>query len=733
MKMGIRACVAGLSGALIFSAAHAGVAPTDEAAEENAPPASAASAPQGSTASAPQEDTGTAEVVVTAQRKAENLQKVPIAVTALSNDQLSNAGATQIVNLSGVVPNLASRVQANGIQLYIRGIGANTGASPGDEPSVSTYIDGMYMPFGSSVAAASLPNVERVEVLKGPQGTLFGRNATAGVIQLVTSDPSRTGVTGQASLGYGNYQTVVAKAYVSGPMTSWLAGDVAVYREKQADGYGTNLAKGIDTFTNADFEVRSKLLITPTDTTEIRLIGDYHQYRSDAPEYQLAQGAISPYDHVTTYPGAYNTQGNYDPIDYLREFSASIKLDQDIGALHFSNQSTYRDFLNIVRQDYDTTPVAVLNANLNGIARVLTNETQLFGPKDSRLQWIVGAYYFDLNGGYDPFNQTGSLTGANAFVNVFTDQRIKSISGYGQATYAITDTTHLTLGLRNTAEARDLYSRTELPTKINPATGQHIDSNKWTWRFALAQDFTDALNGYVSYNRGIKSGGFSMTAPAAPGYAPEQLDAYEAGFKSLMLDHTLRLNLAAFFYHYENIQVRQGLAGSNIVTNAAAGKSSGIDLDYNWQPLARFSMSGGLGWLPIAKFTDYPSAASNVANGGASIFFDATDHRLSNAPKITASTTAQYVQPLGRSDLAFNVGVTYESYSFANADNRLQYPSHTLLNGSVTWSLNNFSVKAWMNNATDATYYTYRSPNANGDLQVQAPPRTYGVTLTQKF
>jgi iron complex outermembrane recepter protein len=731
MTKGTCTCVAWLSSALIFSAAHAGAPDADNQPVSAQAGGQVVSGPDSSNAT--QDSTSIDEIVVTAQRRAENLQKVPIAVTALSSEQLSNAGANQVVNLSGVVPNLASRVQANGIQLYIRGIGANTGASPGDEPSVSTYIDGMYMPFGASVAAAALPNVERVEVLKGPQGTLFGRNATAGVIQLVTRDPSTTGVTGEASLGYGNYQTVTAKAYVSGPLTSWLAADVAVYKDHQADGFGTNLQTGADTFIHDDVDVRSKWLITPSDTTQIRIIGDYHHYTSDAPQYQLAQGAVSPYDHTSTYPGPFNTQGNYAPLDYLREFSTSIKLDQDIGALHFSNQSTYRDYVNDTRQDYDTTPLPVLNANLNAIARVLTNEAQLFGPKDSRFQWIAGTYYFDMNGGYDPFNEVGSLTGSNAYVNLFADQRIKSISGYGQGTYSLTDSTRLTLGLRNTAEAHDLYTRTELPTEVTNPFYQRISSDKWTWRLALAHDLSADLNSYISYNRGIKSGGFSMTSPTSPGYQPEQLDAYEVGLKSLLFGHTLRLNAAAFYYKYDNIQVRQGLAGSNLVTNAAAGQSSGLDIDYNWQPLDRFGLSGGLGWLPLAKFTNYSNAASNLADGGASIFFDATDHRFSNAPKVTASTTAQYLQPLGGSDLIFNVGATYESFSYANADNRLRYPDHTLLNTSITWKRDSFSLKAWMNNATDAVYYTYRSPNANGDLQVQAPPRTFGVMATQKF
>lgn len=712
----------GVLGGMVFSFAHAG---TENTANVSPSPASDAASTQ----------SGLVEVVVTAQRRTERLQDVPIAVSALSGEQLEQAGAARVVDLSGIVPNLASRVQANGIQLYIRGVGANTGASPGDEPSVSTYIDGMYMPTGSSVAASSFPNIERVEVLKGPQGTLFGRNATAGVLQIVTRDPSQDELTGEASLGYGRYDTVTAKGYISGPLTSWLAADLALFKEEQDDGLGRNVYNGRETFAYDDLGLRSKWLITPAEGTEIRVIGDYHRYESDSPQYQLAQSGRSGLNPIYVYPGAFNTQGNFDPLNDLEEFSASIKLDQDIGDLHFANQATYRDFENQVRQDLDSTPIAALDADLYGEARTITNEAQLFGPTDSRLEWMVGAFYFDLEGGYEPFHQVGSVTGANAFLDTYTWQDIKSFSPYAQGTYALTDATKLTLGLRHTSETREFSARVEGPSGVitGPITDE-LKSKDWTWRVALAHEFTPDVSGYVSYNRGIKSGGYSMTSPTAPAYEPEQLDAYEVGMKTELLSGALRLNLAAFYYDYQDVQVRQNAAGFNIVTNAASGESLGLDFDYAWQVTDSFKLTGGMGWLPTAEFTDYENAPHVGPSGGATTFASATDNRLTNSPELTASTAGQYEWLLANEQsLLANIGITYEGYSYANPDNRVKYPERTLVNASVTWNRGDFSAEVWLRNAFDEEYYTYRSNNGFGDLQVRGLPRTYGVRLTQKF
>jgi iron complex outermembrane receptor protein len=735
-----------VSALILFSqAAHA--QPTQASPSTTAPntapvgnteTTAAATAPDAATSNVPtavaENVAPSGEIVVTAQRRTQQLQKVPLTVTALSATQLEAAGVSQVVDLSGFVPNVAVRVQANGVQLFMRGVGSNTGASPGDEPSISTYVDGMYNPFGASVAAYALPSIQRIEVLKGPQGTLFGRNSTGGVIQIITKDPSTEHFSGEASIGYANFETLTAKAYVSAPLGHTLGLGITFYHDKQSKGYGRNITLGTETFRHDDTDLRAKLLWTPTPTTEIRLIGEYHHYKSDAPQFQLAQGVISP-RNGSTYPGKYNTQGNFDELNRLNDYSLSAKVDQDLGSLHFANQLTYRWYRNQTRQDLDTVAVPFLNADLFGRANVLTNETQLFGPKGSKLDWLIGAFYFRMDGGYHPFHEEGQATGAQPFLDVITNQKIDSFAIYGQATYSVTDSTRVTVGLRNTWEDRRFDGRIEGAGHA-VITGPIVafkSYSKPTWRLALAQDFTPAINGYVSYNRGIKSGGFSMTSPTTPGYDPEQIDAYEIGLKAQLFDRVLTLNPALFHYKYKDIQVRQNKEGSNIVRNAAAAENEGFDLDYSIRPGGGFSVTGGIGYLWKAKFTDYVGAQANAMNG-ATTFIDATGNRLINAPKWTVSSQAQYQTPVApETSLTFAFGGAYESSSFTQPDNRFKYPKHLLLNGSVAVDWRNFEGRLWMTNITNKEYYSYRSEGTFGDFQVRGAPRSYGVTLSATY
>lgn len=731
---------------IVFSQAAHGQPTQSNPSEANPKPApvgnqettTAATAPDAATSKLPTAAAETnppnGEIIVTAQRREQQLQRVPLTVTALSAAQLENVGVRQIVQLSAIVPNVAVRVQANGIQLYMRGVGANTGASPGDEPSIATYIDGMYNPFGASVAAYNLPSIQRVEVLKGPQGTLFGRNSTGGVIQIITKDPSLDTVTGDASIGYGSYETIEAKGYLSVPLARDLAVGLSLYENKQGKGFGHNITLGNETFRHDDTDVRGKFLWSPGPSTQVRVIGEFQHYHSDAPQFQLAQGVVSFLDHTSTYPGKYNTQGNYNELNRLNDYSASGKLDQDLGTLHFADQATYRYYQQETRQDLDTTKIPYLNADLFGKARVFTNEAQLFGPKHSNLDWVIGAYYFHMNGGYDPFHEVGLATGSLPFLDVFANQTISSFALYGQATYTIAGTTHVTVGLRDTWEKHELSGRNQAPGGVVlKSITQSEKSTKPTWRFALAHDFTPTINGYVSYNRGIKSGGYSMTSPFTQGYQPEQLDAYEAGIKAQLFNNFLTFNPAVFHYNYKNIQVRQLFNSSNIITNAAAAQTEGFDFDYSIRPGGGFNLSGGFGYLWKAKFTDYKNALGYFKNGG-SFYFDATGNRLVNAPKFTASSEATYqtyVSP--GTKLLFALGAAYESSSFTQSDNRFKYNAHLLFNSSVTLDWKRYEARLWMNNITNAEYYSYRSEGTFGDFQVRGEPREVGVTFGVHF
>ncbi len=244
-------------------------------------------------------------ITVTAQRRAENNQRVPIAITTVTADQLQAQGTVSIQTLAASVPNLttAGSFWAN---TYIRGVGTNS-ASPNNEPSVATYVDGVYNPSAYGLSSFYFNDLKQIEVLKGPQGTLFGRNATGGVIQIITADPKHE-FGGHASLGYGNYDTINASAYLTGGITRNVAADLAAVFENQGTGWGYNPTYHTHIFWHHNVAARSKWLFTPSDSTKVTAAFDYSKYRSDGANNQLLPGSYAS-DHVTTFPGKYNAVG----------------------------------------------------------------------------------------------------------------------------------------------------------------------------------------------------------------------------------------------------------------------------------------------------------------------------------------------------------------------------------------------------------------------------------------
>jgi iron complex outermembrane receptor protein len=244
------------------------------------------------------------EIMVVAQRREENSQKVPITVDTVSGVDALQRGTSSIQTLSATIPNLTFTTASFATNTYIRGVGDNS-ASPNNEPSAAVYVDGVYNPAAMALTSFNFNNIEQIEVLKGPQGTLFGRNATAGVIQILTPDP-KSDFSGKVDAGYGNYGTIDAGTYVTGGLTKSLSADLSVLYHDQNDGFGHNLTYGTPTFRQKDAAARSKWLYEPSNSTKIHFSADY--------------------------PGAYNSFGT-PTNDNNVQWGAAARVDQDLGEL----------------------------------------------------------------------------------------------------------------------------------------------------------------------------------------------------------------------------------------------------------------------------------------------------------------------------------------------------------------------------------------------------------------
>jgi iron complex outermembrane receptor protein len=691
-------------------------------------------APQAPAATQGAAPTQLEEVVVKAQRRSERLQKVPITVTAISGEQLASHGETSTNSLTDSVSNLSMNQIGTAVTPYIRGVGSN-GSNPNDEQSVALYVDGVYIasPIGNIF---DFNNIDQVEVLKGPQGTLFGRNATGGVIQILTKDPSST-PSGQVSIGYGNYDTIKSSLYATGGIGPNLAGDVAFVYGNNLDGYGHDIYNGTQTFRQENVGLRSSVLWTPSDETSVRISGDYSTLDGTGTDYQLLPGIIGA-DGMLGYPGKFNTDANWPNFANIQAYGGSVRVRQSFDFADLISLSAYRYTRELYSLDEDSSPAPIVNSRLTGLAQDFSQELQLVSKADSELKWLLGGYYFNARYAYAPFYLGGAAAAGFGLpsVDIFGTQRTSSGSVYGQATYPITTDLHLTAGLRYTAEYQSDRGSVEGGgiTLLTAPFENHV-ADRLTWRFALDYQFNDNLLGYISDNRGMKSGGFNLLNPGTPGYAPEILDAYEIGMKSSWLDRRLVFNLSGFYYDYHHIQVQTIETGGVYTVNAAAAALKGFDLDTTMVILPGLTASGGLGYTD-GEYTDFPNATFTPPSpyDGPQTLGNASGKRVVNAPRWSANGSLDYTFNTPHGDFQADVTATYRGMTYVTADNRLSIPSYTLVNMALTWMPTPlYSLQLWAHNVGNETYYASRVETSLGDIQYQGPPRTYGFTLTRKF
>jgi iron complex outermembrane receptor protein len=684
------------------------------------------------TAEAP--EVGLEEIIVTAERRAERLQDVPIAVTALTESAIDQLGLTGMKDLSASVPGLDFTRQANGATVYLRGVGNPNGAI-GQESSVAMYVDGVYMPSPAG-ALFSFNNIDRLEVLKGPQGTLFGRNATGGVIQVITKDPSQTTHL-DAAVSYANYNTVEGTAYATTGVTSTLATDIAVYGQNRGDGWGRYTVLNKDAFTGSEWDIRNKWLWTPGENTEVRLA-------LDAGETKTLEGLgwhALPGTYLldgTTYSGRfYDTNDNVPTGSDDKYSGAAVTIHQNLGFARLVSITSLRGINSFYRVDQAATAEPILDPYVSGRSQTLTQEVQLLANPDNKLQWILGAFFFHDDSKYDPVKLVGSGTGGPSSISIFGDEKTNSYAGFGQASYEVLPATDLTLGLRYTEDKRSISGETITPEDGVIGSGaQSASFDKVTWRVALDHKFTPDVMGYISDNRGFKSGLYQVVSYSAPAVRPEVLDAQEVGMKTEFLDRRLRINVAGYHYNYRDLQITIVVPGSQETVNVPGAEVWGADLDFNAKPTNHLSLQGGLNYTH-GRYTDFPqgpvyTALPPSAGGGAA----ATSENLAgntmvHAPTLTGVIGATYRIETKSGNIDLNGSVTHNSGFFWYPDDNARQPRYDLLNAAIEWTSANgkWGVDVWGRNLSGEQYYSFVSENTFGYVGSPAAPRTFGITL----
>lgn len=678
------------------------------------------------------------QVVVVAQRREERAQDVPIAIEAFSAKDLETSGLQSVQDLNVVTPGLNYGAVVGYAQPHLRGIGT-TASGAGVENPIATYVDGVYI--GSMTASLlSLASVEAIEIDKGPQGTLFGRNATGGLIQITTKNPQQQ-FGGSLALSYGNYNTSGITGYLTGGIAPGLAADLSVYFQDQGKGFGTNFYNGEDVNKSRDMALRSKWLWDALADTRATLVLDYER-TDDAPA--LAPATI-PLGGLPRPVPPQDLNGVFQPYGTVSQQGISVDIQHDFPIATFSSITAYRQ--SHYAQSFDGAltpyPELALNIFIREPDEQFTQEFQLRSRAGERINWVTGLFYYQDEAKEEPVQALGGLLAPLLSTNTFPVEKTYSGALFGQASMDLLYRTSLTAGFRYTVERKDFHTSgvlvfTDGSQIPESAPDVHQSYSKPTWRLALDRKFSDDLMAYVSYNRGFKSGGFNNELLPTTTYAPEVLDAYEVGFKSELLERRVTVDAASFYYSYKNIQAVRYPAGLLEVYNGAAAEVYGLDVDLRSKIGNRLTLSGGLEALH-SKYTSFPAAdfTTLAPDGGGTSYATASaaGHQLSQAPKFTIDTTADYYVPVSIGRVGFSATYSYNSGWFAEPDNRLKQGAYSLVNAHVYLSLMNdrFRFKVWGRNLNNTAYAQSLASQANGDYIQYAPPRTYGVTVETRF
>ncbi len=720
------------------------------------------------------------EVVVTAQKRAESLQDVPVAVSAFQSNQLENFGIEDTKSLQMVTPSLVFNNRGPVAQPFIRGIGT-TLSLLGLEPSVATYVDDQYFPrpMGSIM---ELPDIERIEVLKGPQGTLYGRNATGGAIRIVTKDPGDE-LAGSIKLSAGNYDYFKVSAYAEGALSENFRANFSLLNA-QRDGFGEQQEPGLDDLDDLDVQTyRTKFVWDASDNVTAKLALDYTKREDtagsetiDVSSNKTIIGQVFPFSIGNSFAEALGGPtpaggpiGNVQPtgkaqddvrssVDTPNEqtvFNAQLRFDVDLDGMVFSSITTYQDAESETNTaDFDASSLILSDISDLEENDAVSQEFQLLSDNDGDKSWMVGAFYFESDGEYQLAFDARDLVVAGFQTLVSPQSRLDTTAWavFGQATYNFNESWALTAGGRYSSEEKDV--------EADSPTGVVKDDDDWsefTPKVVLeySNDFGMA---YLSYSRGFKSGGFSY--PYVVGFSDssvdsEILDMWELGVKADLVDNTLRLNGALYFYDYEDLQVNRNaglVPGVGIVIpveNAGGAEILGLEMDLTWVATDSLTITAGFNAMET-EYTDYlatPSVYNTMALPGpvvASIPYDAEGDDLIRAPDFAAYISANYEFRLA-SGATMPLNITYShkgDYNFdlipGDATNRIdEYESdaYELLNARLgfTSADENWSVALWGKNLTDEEYFDEVVAFATAVRATVGAPRTYGVDFTWNF
>lgn len=716
------------------------------------------------------------EVVVTAQKREQDLQTVPVAITAFSGDQMKNLGFQNQTDIISQSPNVTLNDFGTGPSIRIRGIGADT-FSETIESSAATYRDEVYRP---TMAAnnGQIFDQERVEVLRGPQGTLYGRNTNGGLIHFYSQRPGDE-LNGYAELQLGNYGQQIFEGAVGGPFSDWARGRFSVKRNKD-DGYQENLGSGGgDDFGKTDITAfRAQLEFDITDDVLLRLIGSRTKQRSKSQIYAF-RGMVDPlgnpcgasqvqdgdcYAFAPTPSGLFRVDKDDAEKGYSERPELENKLDSHDAAAILSWQFTdtlelvsvtsYETIKRLYQEDVDASDGGLFDgtgflqgaADYNFEATTKSQEFRLVGTHE-RVNWVGGIYLFSDNK-KDVHNEVPDF-GIDVTANVKTG----STAAFGQVDFNLTDNLILTGGLRYTIDKRDAEVSTPMGGFFGGSTYEEYETNErnWTYRLGLQWDINDDLMFYTTYSTGIKSGEFNVnlitTADEAAPVGEEKVQSFEIGSKWSFLNGRGRLNSALFYNAVEDYQATvyesTGAATpTSLFRNIGDVDIYGAEFELAVNPVTNLDIVLGIALLDTKVKSDTflrlgPAVPPTFASG---TVYPVDGNELVQAPKVAANGLIRYGIPTERAgEFALQMEFTWQDEVYldvANDPYNVQ-DAYGLFNFRFFWESpeSRFYTQLFVENATNEFYASEAFTPEFFDRQgvIFGKPRTYGAKFGVRF
>ena len=734
------------------------------------------------------------EVVVTAQKRTESLTDVPISIAVMSSEAIMKTGVRQMREVAEFIPNMSiSGGNDSTTAVRIRGVGANT-RNIGFDTRAGVYVDGVYM--GQSPAQnIDILDLERIEVARGPQGTLFGKNTVAGAINMITKKPSQEQellVTGEL----GNYDSYRVSAIANLPLGDNAAARFSIV-DHNREGYIRNVTTGTRHNERDGTSLRGQFAFAG-EHYDVNLAGDYLESERVS-FWGIAISDWSGRAPNTASPGDFSIDNNFDNREEREIWGLSATVNVDLGSDYaLTSITAYRDTFVDRAQDSDHSFLNMLSVAYPDAYEQTTQEFQIFSPDSGRLKYVAGLYLYDEQANSSRRAIIGDEIGIvfqglapplapfgprfdGAAVGTFADVDTRSYAVYINGTYDLSERLTLGFGLRYTDEERevdfdligDIVDLAPVPLQVPGAAifgvavgpvvnGQTVatfqEKNSYddlspmiSLSYALGED----MNLYVKYSEAFKSGGFNVDFVSENAlsegidFDQETVDAWEIGLKGTALENRLRYNLVAFQMDFEDYQLNQFVQLANntsaiTIRNAAEVSSRGLEAEVTYYPSNNLMLQAAIGYND-AEFDSFPGGASvrNPAGLGA----DLAGNKLPDAPEWTSALAVQHNLPLAalNAELVTRVDWTYSDSFFATEDNvSLARPgsslvwgevdSYSLLNGRIGLEAESWSVYLWGRNILDKEYDQTWTADFLGTVgRFPGDPRTYGVEVSYRF